>query len=266
MNKLVSILLIVFCVLSGKAIAQQKNIILRDFFKDKDYKKNWEKKESCCPHSIQYLTGADQIGGRNAVRFEVDRNEEKVNGGYRSELRMAKEASADIERWYRFSIFLPEDYEIDSTYEVLAQWHEVPDFSLGEKWRTAPISLQTNKEKWRINVNSASAEVNTDKTINLKKNIEVGDIKKGVWTDWLFHIKFSYQDDGILEVWQNNKMVVDYKGPNYYNDQSGPFFKIGIYKTPWKFYKNNSIVTNRVIYFSNVEVGNENASFDSMQD
>lgn len=266
MKKWIGALLFTGCVLSGKVSAQQNDIILRDFFQNKDYRKNWEKAEKCCPHSIKLLTGTEQVAGRNAVRFEVDRTDQKVNNGYRSELRMAKENTADIERWYKFSIFLPEDYEIDSTFEVLAQWHEVPDFSLGEKWRSAPISLQTDKDKWKICINSASDPVNTDKTISLKKTLELGDIKKGVWTDWLFHIRFSYQDDGVLEVWENKKMVADYKGPNYYNDKTGPFFKIGIYKTPWKFYRNNSIVTNRVIYFSDVKVGNEHASFNSMQD
>ena len=54
--------------------------------------------------------------------------------------------------------------------------------------------------------------------------------EKGCWTDWVVHVKWSYQSDGILQIWKNGEKVVDQNGPNAFNDAHGPFFKMGLYK------------------------------------
>jgi len=60
----------------------------------------------------------------------------------------------------------------------------------------------------------------------------MGNIEKGKWTGISY--KWSHKPDGLLEVWKDGKLVVRKTGPNTYNDEKGPFLKMGIYKPHWK--------------------------------
>lgn len=71
----------------------------------------------------------------------------------------------------------------------------------------------------------------------------------------VYHIKFSHKSDGKLEVWKNGIKVINYKGPNSYNDKYFPYFKAGIYKRKW--YK----ISKRVVYLDEVRVGNKKATY-----
>ena len=55
-------------------------------------------------------------------------------------------------------------------------------------------------------------------------------MERGAWTDWVFHVKWSYGPDGVLEVWKNSQKIVTKSGPNTFNDARGPYMKMGIYK------------------------------------
>ena len=56
---------------------------------------------------------------------------------------------------------------------------------------------------------------------------------KSILSRYLVHVKWSNQNDGILEIWKDGEKVVDQKGPNTFNDAKGPYFRMGIYKG-WK--------------------------------
>jgi hypothetical protein len=64
---------------------------------------------------------------------------------------------------------------------------------------------------------------------------DLGPYETGKWTDWVFRVKWSYLNDGIVEVWKDGKKVVSrIDMPIGFNDQKGPFFKMGIYKGQWE--------------------------------
>ncbi|QMU29615.1 heparin lyase I family protein [Adhaeribacter radiodurans] len=71
----------------------------------------------------------------------------------------------------------------------------------------------------------------------------------------VYHINFSHESDGVLEVWKNGIKVINYKGPNSYNDKRLPYFKAGIYKRRW--YK----IEKRVVYVDEVRVGTKKATY-----
>ncbi len=62
------------------------------------------------------------------------------------------------------------------------------------------------------------------------REYDLGPYETGVWTDWVMHVKWSYDQDGIAEVWKDGRKVIDQSGPNAFNDARGPFFKMGLYK------------------------------------
>lgn len=94
-----------------------------------------------------------------------------------------------------------------------------------------------------------------------KEKIDLGPYEAGTWTNWKFHVKWSYQSDGLVEIWKDGQLVVSKTGPNTYNDRQGPYFKIGIYKPDWKYKPQKSNTTQRVIYFDEVRVENNSSAW-----
>src|SRR3712207_9033958 len=62
-----------------------------------------------------------------------------------------------------------------------------------------------------------------------------------------------------LEVWKNRTKVLEYRGPNVYNDALGPFVKFGIYKPAWA-QPTNSPITERTLLIDEVRVGDANSN------
>jgi hypothetical protein len=87
----------------------------------------------------------------------------------------------------------------------------------------------------------------------------------GKWTQWVLHIKWSYQEDGFLTLWKDGTVVLDLPNyPNTYNDKYGPYFKFGIYKWAWKHQQNRVGMPPRVIYYDDLYIGNDGASYDDV--
>ena len=126
------------------------------------------------------------------------------------------------------------------------------------------MALSTDGGKWSL-VNRWDAKRNTfesgKKVYGGAHRYDFGPYKTGVWTDWVFHVKWSYQADGILEIWKNGEKVVDQKGPNTFNDAKGPYFKMGLYKG-WKDPDRPSDAVNkRVLYHDEFRMAGADASY-----
>lgn len=259
--RVLMILMVVTCL---QAKSQVNKLFVEDSFESDKFLQNWANTESCCSYSI-IRSNSVAREGKYSVRIELNKDDILVHGGKRAELLTWREPTPYVERWYRFSIFLPVEYKIDSVEEILVQWHEVPDTHLGETWRSPPISLQINKDKWIASVMWATDPVNTNQSLSGRKSQQLGDVERGKWVDWIFHIRFSYQSDGLVQVWKDKTKVMDYSGPNYYNDKTGPYFKLGIYKWRWQDKNNQSVVTKRILYYDKVKIANETATLAQMQ-
>ena len=74
-------------------------------------------------------------------------------------------------------------------------------------------------------------------------------------------------NDGLLEVWKNGvKVYSRLNAPIGYNDKTGPFFKMGIYKGQWeKLAEDGSqldAVDHRVIYHDEFKMADERGSYE----
>jgi len=191
----------------------QGNLLLESTFEDKSCFDKWTK-EICRDEAVTISTQVARKG-KSSARFEFTKADVLNHKGYvRAELRLENEVES--ERWYGFSNFLPADFESDPLPEIIAQWHEVPDWDLGEEWRSPPVSLAIKEDHYYIKILWAAAQVNTNKTKDGEKEFDLGPVDKNKWNDWVFHIKFSYKADGILEVWKNKKKVLEHSGPNFF--------------------------------------------------
>ncbi|MBX3256821.1 MAG: polysaccharide lyase [Chitinophagaceae bacterium] len=229
----------------------QEKLLVKDSFEDSTYKENWKSAQVCCSYSLQR---SDSVArdGKYSLRVELHSTDPIVSKGKRAELTTSAIELSPAKWSYSFSTYLPVDYPTDPSYEIIAQWHEVADAHLGEKSRTPPISLQIQNGRWVLSIKWATDPVNTSKSLSGAKKIDLGEAARNIWTDWKFIIYFSYKEDGYIELWKNNEPFVCYNGPNYYNDEMGPYFKIGLYKSQWKRSMPKLNISPRVIYIDNI--------------
>ena len=226
------------------------NVVFRDNFESQSTKK-WDR-EFCCQHSLSFerTPQIENRSGSKAIRFVLKKHDREINIGKRAELAL-KSVPTKSEYTYQFSLFIPEKYRLDSSFEILAQWHGLPDVDLGETWRSPPLALQTRNGNFELIRNWDDKPV----TINEQRSREIislGKYTTGKWSDWKFHVKWSYESDGLIEVWQDEQPVFSKQGANTYNDQKGTYFKIGIYKPDWKYSPQKSQRSQRTVFYDDV--------------
>ena len=214
---------------------------------------------------IQIVNQPVRAGG-HAVRFEVPRR----LGSFRSELALSA-VPLFSDYWYGFSIFIPADWIDDpQDGDIVAQWHgsfgeDKKQFKVeGDGKGRPPVALSLHADRWEVAINSSAAVVTNAKDWenygSKREKSDLGKFRKGVWTDWVFHMHWSYKTDGLVEIWQDGKQVLTHKGPNCYNDPNGPYFKIGIYHPAWKdfeaetFNRQKLIIPRKVIFHDEVRV------------
>ena len=208
------------------------------------------------------ITAQPTRAGKHAMRTSLDRHKDKV--AYRTEVS-GPGSQVGKEYWYGFSIFLPTDYVPDNVWEIVAQWHGVPDFKIGEDWRNPVTALSTTDGKWGL-VSRWDAKENTfqggKRSYGGTHKYDLGPYRTGAWTDWVVHVKWSYGPDGFLDVWKNAEKVIEQKGPNAFNDKKGPYFKMGLYKG-WKNPSRPSdAISQRVLYHDEFRMAGGGARYE----
>ena len=189
--------------------------------------------------------------GEKSIRFELragDCGKDK-DGGWsdckknreRHELSARYRVSKG-ERWYAWSIFMPEDFKnVDPVSVILGQFHQ-------EKKHV--IWMFKNKRGGYWIENYVPEYTVENKQILSKEEL------LGKWNDILVNVKWSHKDDGFLKLWANDKLVYDFKGPTKSKGVK-TYFKFGIYRSKVSFYKQRfkKDIPTQVIYFDEVRVG-----------
>ena len=237
-------------------------LIFRENFESRDLS-GWLTEDLCCKHSFEYVD-SPVYSGNQAAKFTLCQQDPKVSNGRRCELKRYGLFPVGTERWYSFKIFLPEDYVADQDFEIVTQWHGIPDFIEGETWRSPPLALITQDGKWFVRRHWDPNRVTKEAIFSEK--IDLGAYQKSAWTSWVFHVEWSYCSDGLLEIWKDEDLVFQQTGPNTYNDLFGPYFKIGIYRPlDWGTQAQpNSQIKSRTLYVDDVRIGNAMATYKNM--
>lgn len=214
--------------------------------------------ELCCSHSMEVVTSPVRAGN-HAARFEIRQGDPTEAGGHRAELRLDN-AQTGGEYWYGFSVYLPADWNYtggDDPYDwlILAQWHGQPDS--GEDWRSPPLDLRINQDTWLVKCRHDAAKITTSNPESTILWEADGTQDAGRWTDWVFHVKWSYAADGFVQVWKNGVQVLDHSGPCAFNDDEGPYFKMGMYLSPDQD-------RSRTVFHDEVRVGGAGSSLQEV--
>ncbi len=227
------------------------NIIPNGDFESGDFS-NFRSLQECCSYSTTIVKSPVRHG-TYAVRFELNQTDPLVESSKRVEI-----TSPDTEfnkyYWYRFSVYLPDDWQVDSSREIIDQWHNHPD--AGEDYRNPVLSLRVDGKNWGLRSLWDAQKITEINKYDGDLYVDLGPYQKGVWTDWAVHVRWSYSGtNGFLEVFKNGKSVYKRIGPNTFNDPTGPYFKFGIYKWDWR--TGTTDVKKRVLYQDNVSMVKE---------
>ncbi len=211
--------------------------------------------------------------GRFSMKSVLDRDKSPVS--YRTEVipfltekRQSPQLGEDY--WYGFSIYFPADWTDDNIWEIVAQWHGVPDRDLGEVSRNPVIAFHSDGRTlkitniWDTARHTQKAQQKREARYSGGATLWEAPIRKVHWTDWVIHVKWSFKDDGLVEIWENGKQVAKRSGPNTFNDKNAPFFKLGIYKG-WRHRRTPAgKVRRRVIYHDEVRFAGPHGTYDDV--
>ncbi len=137
------------------------------------------------------------------------------------------------EYWYGFRVLIPDSFPTQLNWFYFAQWHGWADE--GEASRSPALGLKyVNDEFWVELIYSSTKIQSSNNGTVVRPYISSKYAERGKWHDFVVHVRWSYENDGRLEVWidGNQNQVVNYQGPIGYNDDRGPWFLFGIYRSP----------------------------------
>ena len=165
--------------------------------------------------------------------------------------------------WYSFAAYFPADEFVkDTEREIISQWYQRADKHLGEKSSSPATALRIKNDRFVLDTGFNADLVSDGVQEGSKKKLDLGEVTKNTWHEFVFHFVHSYEEDGLIEVWHNGEKVITHRGGNMYNNAVLPKWKIGLYKAAFK--SGASTLPNRVVYFDNIKVGNERASYEEM--
>lgn len=237
-------------------------LILYSHFNDDESLGDPWVEETCRADAIVISSAFSRAGG-NSAKFNFKKTDPiNYNGYVRAELHLG--AMEEKHMWFGWSTYLPTDFVTDPMAEIIAQWHEIPDFHLGENWRSPPIGFGIENGRHYLKVMWAAAAVNTNNSKDGERRVDLGLVTKGAWVDWAFHINLSYGPYGIIEIFKNKTKIYTLHGPNSFNDVHNPYFKIGIYKWAWNGWAEYSPESERTLYHDEVRIGNSSSNLDEV--
>lgn len=217
----------------------------------------------------EIVSAPESCSGEHALRFPLTFRWD--DSGFRNELtyRGIPHFSLNENYWFGFAIYLPEGWEADPTGDdILLQFHGWPDEEIGEAWRNPPIALLTRNDQWHLwALFDSKRNSGSPPRLEGANHFPLGAFETGKWTTWVMHVRFSYGDDGLLEVWKDSELVLQHRGGNSYNDSRGPYLKFGNYKSAWgntKSWGGPSAFGSRVHVFDALKIGDASASFEDV--
>lgn len=189
--------------------------------------------------------------GPRYASFTIDKGH-MVKSGTRCELVIISDKMCTIpEAYYSWSLRIPDDYPMERRWQLFAQWHDQPDEENGFTWKTKPptfppISLRCVEQKVFLQINRHDQD-------RWLLGPEVP-IEPGKWVHFLFHIKWSMNDDGFVEAWMDDTPLTPFNGTDYkvyvptiYNT-TGNYLKLGNYR-------HNAIEGPSTVHIDDVAVG-----------
>lgn len=201
------------------------------------------------PYSIRTASDVNWHGA-NSLCFELRGDEDWVDRTFRhtfrSEISTRDFPPADSARWYSFSVYFPPDFPIESNRLVFAEWHSHWQFRQPDRMPALAFRFIDGKLSITIR-NSPDVSVPNPNLVPSEDLFKENHLRIGQWHDFVVQSKWSYRDDGFVNIWWNGEQIVGYKGPVGYNESVAPEFRFGLYR--------DAAVSTYIAYFNGVKTG-----------
>ncbi|MCA9363593.1 polysaccharide lyase, partial [Candidatus Kaiserbacteria bacterium] len=180
-----------------------------------------------CSGNCPTVTTKYARAGSHSMESYLNRNTSPTNFRTEGSLASRLKFSWDVDYWIGFSVLFPDSWENPAGIgEIVWQIH-----SSGSGHGGPPVAVYTGNGTWNVGMRYEQGTGYAMKSFNL------GSIQNdvGKWTDWVIHYRPSKEGNGVFEVWKDGVYGGKYTGNTTYSDDvGGPYFKMGIYKWPWK--------------------------------
>ena len=150
-------------------------------------------------------------------------------GQKRSEVTGERSDAYGVAR-YGWSIYIPKEFEADTQFSIITQWHSWGSGRESPKDGGPPTSMTIDKGKLHLKLLRQGDEGWTSKATYFP--LGTVDDMRGRWTDFVMEVNWQGPGKGgWLKFYRAGKQLVDYKGTTWYDDKTkGPYFKFGTYK------------------------------------
>lgn len=193
---------------------------------------------------------------RSAAVFELKKSDNTTWPNVRSE--MYKTACPHQEMWFGFDFMCPTDLTGDGLAHTLFQFHS-------QGGGLSPcISLRVEGGNYTMKV--LWSNILNPTTHQGEASYTLGSYTAGEWIKWVIHVKFAWDNTGILEVWKDGTKVADRQNlPNCYNEAAWPYPKVGIYKWGWTpQWVDYSPYDTLIHYYDNLRIGGPSSSYNEV--
>ncbi len=203
--------------------------------------------------SYRAVTDGSTGTGATYSRHELRSGDAWTDGRQRCELRFLKHGAAagflpfETDIWvaysFRWSGALPV-----GEYHIITQMNQAPDANDATPRRAAVFSINLQPDGMRAVYRGERAYAGvTNPDVTLAVNMAVPG--EGTWTNLVYRLRLSKSTaNGQLQFWRNGVEQVNLAGlVNAYNDDNGPYMKIGSYR--------GGTTETCAVEFANPEVG-----------
>jgi len=177
------------------------------------------------PNRIELISDPHWYG--RAARISLGDTDPETALGKRSEI-VGPIESLQTERWYAWAYYIPRSWHPSTT--VISQFHETED-----RWDFAAhpptLAFQTQPNGTILVRNTFDTNSRTSPSSYEVRSLTSFELNAGQWTTIAMHVRWSSTETGFMEIFRNGvRIFSEYDHPNTFNDESGPYFKAGLYE------------------------------------
>ena len=172
--------------------------------------------------------------------------------------------------WFGFSLYVKKDFVFDNLCgDAFVQFHAREDDGAEDSCtRNPPVALYSEEGRLILRVKSDSKENTCEsgsRVYETSDEYDIGTLNKGAWNDFVLHIKWSYNETGLLELWRDDELVVQHDGGNCFNDDRGPYTKLGVYKWDYDNVPFKTCGTEEINYYHDeIRLGGPDSSYEDV--
>jgi hypothetical protein len=153
--------------------------------------------------------------GRRAVRLHTEPTDRNVNGSgdwARNDLSLdpkLTDCDEGREAWWAHSVLFPDDFVVARDGGVVMDFHHS-----GSRGNANFHFNVTGRGNLRLHGFGGDANRPQEYREELER------VKRNVWYDLVYHVRWSSGNDGFMQAWMNGRKVLSHRGPTLYKGMS----------------------------------------------